>query len=958
MPQFAAYIGITVADLIVVGITIVGTAVSISDSRRAARRMEEEIRRAQDAAEAQDRLARQQAAADSAAGVGSMGREETKTMLKSSKAPRNVVFGTDRVSGPMACFFSFEAAGLLFHNFAVVLAGHECEAIDAIYFNDDEVTLNADGWVTYPEQYTHAGRPLFRIVKHLGQPGQQASQLMIAAAAQAGTPTAWDASRKGTGLCYVTVHMEADWDALHSIGIPNISARVRGVKAYDPRSGLTAYTTNPALLARWWLVNSGYCPATLTSEIDEDELIASANVCDELVEFKAGVFAARYTANGYINSNANPLENLTKILGAMDGAAMWLSGKWQLFAGYYRTPQLHIDESKLGGGTITISPYTPTASLFNAISGQYKGSETKFQASGYGMIAPPEYLLEDGGQVYEKKDDFDLVNEGVRCQMIAWQRLSRARQQLAVNVDCNLKAYDTSPLQNVTLSLAEFGYSNKVFEVRKRTFAGTHIEYSLQETSPAVWDWDYTKTQAAVETPNVNVQVNLTVESLQNIVVTSGTDSLLINNDGTITSRIKVTWDKVTSTYVQYGGFIEWQYRATGAAEWITSPRVSGNSTEAYLSPVIDGVTYEIRGRAISQLGSRGLGSAVITHTVVGKTQPPSNIESFTIDGDVLNWTHITDLDVAGYEIRFNYGNNGDWGVATQLTTGIVTESPFALVTRPSGTVTLMIKAIDTSGNYSYLPAKIITDLGDAPIQNVVETINFDPAFLGTLTDCTLSSGDLLSDATDLFYGANAAAFYGADTDPFYLTSAYSGFVYESTDTRIASALTGSIATLVLDYVGSSLFIEYRLSDPAQFYGEDGDLFYGADGDPFYDGVGGQWVAWPGQIAVTNDIYQFRVTPGGGATQARLNAMALVIDAPDMTENVDDLAVSAAGTLIPYTKNFTSIKNIQATLQTNASSAVTVEVDKTTPLAPTVKCFDVSHVAVSGASVDFVLKGY
>ena len=293
MPQFAAWIGLTIYELVVVGITIVGTAVSISDSRRSARRMEEEFRRSQDEAERRERLAQQQAAADSAAGVGSMGREETKTMLKSSKAPRNVVFGTDRVSGPMACFFSFEAAGLLFHNFAVVLAGHECEAIDAIYFNDDEVTLNADGWVTYPEQYTHAGRPLFKIVKHLGQPGQQASQLMIAAAAQAGTPTAWDASRKGTGLCYVTVHMEADWDALHSIGIPNISARVRGVKAYDPRSGLTAYTTNPALLARWWLVNSGYCPATLTSEIDEDELIASANVCDELVEFKAGVFAAR-----------------------------------------------------------------------------------------------------------------------------------------------------------------------------------------------------------------------------------------------------------------------------------------------------------------------------------------------------------------------------------------------------------------------------------------------------------------------------------------------------------------------------------------------------------------------------------------------------------------------------------------------------------------------------------------
>lgn len=92
--------------------------------------------------------------------------------------------------------------------------------------------------------------------------------------------------------------------------------------------------------------------------------------------------------------------------------------------------------------------------------------------------------------------------------------------------------------------------------------------------------------------------------------------------------------------------------------------------------------------------------------------------------------------------------------------------------------------------------------------------------------------------------------------------------------------------------------------------------------------------------------------------QARLNAMSLVIDAPDILEAVNDLVVSAAGTAIPYTKNFTSIKNIQATLQANGSGAVTVEIDKTLPLTPTAKCFNSFHTAVSGATVDFSLKGY
>lgn len=158
MPPVVAAIGMT--TLITIGVTVVGTVISITDARRNARRMEEEFRRTQDEADRQARLAEQQAAADSASSIGSIGRDETKTMLKSSKAPRNVVFGSDRVSGPMACFFSFQSAGILFHNFAVVLAAHECEAIDDIYFNEDKVTVNSDGMVTFPDQYTHAGRPL------------------------------------------------------------------------------------------------------------------------------------------------------------------------------------------------------------------------------------------------------------------------------------------------------------------------------------------------------------------------------------------------------------------------------------------------------------------------------------------------------------------------------------------------------------------------------------------------------------------------------------------------------------------------------------------------------------------------------------------------------------------------------------------------------------------------------
>jgi hypothetical protein len=86
--------------------------------------------------------------------------------------------------------------------------------------------------------------------------------------------------------------------------------------------------------------------------------------------------------------------------------------------------------------------------------------------------------------------------------------------------------------------------------------------------------------------------------------------------------------------------------------------------------------------------------------------------------------------------------------------------------------------------------------------------------------------------------------------------------------------------------------------------------------------------------------------------------MALTIDAPDIVETVSDLTISSSGTAIPYTKTFTSIKVVHATLQANGSGAVTVEIDKSSPLAPTIKAYNSSHTAVSGAKADIFLQGY
>ena len=86
--------------------------------------------------------------------------------------------------------------------------------------------------------------------------------------------------------------------------------------------------------------------------------------------------------------------------------------------------------------------------------------------------------------------------------------------------------------------------------------------------------------------------------------------------------------------------------------------------------------------------------------TALGKTAPPSDVESFavTLDpsvGITLSWPPVTDLDLQGYEIW----DGPAWGVGTLL--GVFNATSKKLGLPGAGTTTWWIKALDTSGSYS-----------------------------------------------------------------------------------------------------------------------------------------------------------------------------------------------------------------------------------------------------------------
>lgn len=336
---------------------------------------------------------------------------------------------------------------------------------------------------------------------------------------------------------------------------------------------------------------------------------------------------------------------------------------------------------------------------------------------------------------------------------------------------------------------------------------------------------------------------------------------------------------------------------------------------------------------------------------------PPPDVKNFTLNGDVMSWTgvSVSDLVGGGYKIRYQYGQSTWWPTAVALHEGVITESPYTLVNRPSGLVTLLIKAVDSTGNESANPASITLNLGDALVENIINSWPQHTTWTGTKTNCTVISGELVASAVDQFYGSDDEPFFGADTGLFFATSQSAPMAYEF------AVLTDGSGRLTLSHsiVASGFTIEYQRDNTDAFFGPDGEYFYGPDDEPFL-GEPLPWTTWPGFIDVANAVeIRFRVTTSGGSGVEKIETLQANLDVPDVIVQINDQVVSASGTRLAMPAGLTAIRNIQITVQSDGHGGVTaIYADKSnTTLGPLVTVLNASGASVEGL-IDAVVQAY
>lgn len=142
-----------------------------------------------------------------------------------------------------------------------------------------------------------------------------------------------------------------------------------------PRTDLTAWTQNPAIIIRDWSLyaNGGACDV---SELNGPALIAAANACDITTDFNtpAGVETRPlYQCDIVCKLDVSPESHLNEMVESMAGKWGWAGGKLILVAGVYRAPVAHITEYWVafaeGEGAdsdeLTIIPQPPRSDVVN-----------------------------------------------------------------------------------------------------------------------------------------------------------------------------------------------------------------------------------------------------------------------------------------------------------------------------------------------------------------------------------------------------------------------------------------------------------------------------------------------------------------------------------------------------------------------------------------------------------------
>lgn len=436
---------------------------------------------------------------------------------------------------------------------------------------------------------------------------------------------------------------------------------------------------------------------------------------------------------------------------------------------------------------------------------------------------------------------------------------------------------------------------------------------------------------------------------------------LLSASDGSLQSRILVTLH-YQITRNAYPAVIEGQFRTAGVDPWKSVPNASSISRAISFMPVADGQAYDVRVRVVTSAGVVSDWAYANNIKVIGKTSVPPDVTIAYVSARALQWQYDSPpLDLAGFRIRYNLGQNTNWNSATAAHSGLIGGPPFNLSSVPTGNMTLLIKAVDTSGNESTNAFAVGVNLGALrPDNTIYSTTDYNTSYPGVITNGTVAGTNLnANDAAGLFWNNNGdAAFWSNPNASLFWTGTYLTLTYQCTFTPPSDvADPNGTLTLAPLFQGTDVALTYRSYGLLAFWGtSDPEVFWGADANTFWAESVEAYRPWPGVLnGVHRQQYDFQMVIQGGMTQGQISSFPFVIDLPTLDEVLHDVSLPVGGIRLPVAKRYRSITGVGLTL-VNGAAGITPQIVDRLPIGPLVQAIDGGGNSVA-ATMDAHIRG-
>jgi hypothetical protein len=722
-------------------------------------------------------------------------------VIRSSVANRQIVYGRAMVSGPLI-FAATDISNRDLH-MVIAIAGHEIDAVESVYFNDD---LSSDSKFSGYETIT----------AHLGATDQVADANLVALG------FGWTAAHRLRGVAYLYIKLTYSGD-VYPRGIPNIKAVIRGKKLYDPRTTTTVWSQNLALAVRDYLAGS-YGLASTSAEIDDTALIAAANICDEAVSLAAGGTEARYTCNGVMDTGSTPRAVMEALLSGCGGALTWPAGRWTLHVGAYESPTVTLDEDDLAG-PIQVRARVPRQDLYNAIKGTYVDPAKYWQPGDFPPVTNSTYATQDGAQIF-RDIALPVTTSSATAQRLARMMVEKSRQGITVQAAFKLSAFKLATWDNLMLTIAQMGWTSKVFKVTGWGFneAG-NINLTLQEEAAACYTWSAAET-IVDPAPDTNLPAWDTIAAPG----TPDVAETLFETTGSagVKARATMSWAAVIDAFVR--DYLP-EYRPAGGA-WVVLPASAALAID--INDIAPG-QYEFRVRARNSMGVASAYSATRAKEILGLTAPPADITGLGIQAAgglaILTFALHPDLDVRqGGAIRARHSpslSGATWETSTGI--GEAGAGTATVLVLPLKAGTYLLKAEDSGGRPSVTAASISTKQATALAWSTLSSVQEDDDFLGTHSSTYVDGVDLQLGSDTLFDAAT-----GNFDDAAGLFDYFGGVAAAGTYDFAAGMDLGVVSRVRLTSLiaASAVNVSTSFDETAGLFDDAAGLFDGTEGAP------------------------------------------------------------------------------------------------------------------------------